>query len=437
MSFLFRTGRSAALIAAALSAGAGVARAEEERRLSLTSAEVLADASDQPSVLTSKYENFTLKIGGAIQFRYIAEVVDDEANDTLESSYNGGFEITRTRIDFGGQAGDPSQTYFINTAINGSGTTSVLDLFFRKSFEYDAGKAHVKVGQFKLPIWYEWAVSERQLQFVERSLLDARFSSIYSQGIELGWLDASKKFRTLVTFSDGLRSANDANLGTQWAFSARADLMLQGTHSEADAYNDFTAFRNENASFRIGASGHYQDGGTLAGRAANNSAAASRFVNDTQITQWSVDAQWQNAGWNLFAAGIGNHTRFGPRSVTSGSTTTSFASGTSDEYGLLIQGGYFVTDDVELIARYEYGNLDNGFGVNTAVNDELNVITGGVNYFLISNSHALKWTTDIGYSPDEVNSGWGGGGSTGKGYTGDPTSADFHIVARTQLQVLF
>ena len=70
---------------------------------------------------------------------------------------------------------------------------------------------------------------------------------------------------------------------------------------------------------------------------------------------------------------------------------------TSHPWGLNVQGGYFVTEDIEIFGRYEYINYDlenTPGGVNVLPDtDKFNGITLGANYFMTSN---VKFTAEFG-----------------------------------------
>ena len=65
------------------------------------------------------------------------------------------------------------------------------------------------------------------------------------------------------------------------------------------------------------------------------------------------------------------------------------------------------------------------------------MITAGVNDYI--SGHQVKWTTDIGFSLNEVSSTWGsgflGGGGGSVGWRTDSDSGQ--VVLRTQLQLTF
>jgi hypothetical protein len=66
-------------------------------------------------------------------------------------------------------------------------------------------------------------------------------------------------------------------------------------------------------------------------------------------------------------------------------------------YGFTLQGGVFVSDDVELVARYEDGDAD----TNAATND-FSTLTFGANWYMAQNTAKLGF--NFGYAFDWVES---------------------------------
>ena len=390
-------------------------RAEEIRGIVQ---DVLADADTRTSLLqdgvTAGYDrgfyiaspdgNFRLNLKGQIQFRFIYS----HQNDGPVDSDRYGFENTRTRFGFGGHIVDPSWKYFIWAGGTGVGSFILLDAWIEKQF--DNGLS-IRAGQFKLPTWQEWTVFETRQQFVERSVLDARYAQVYAQGVLARY--TADAFRLHFAFSDGLRT-----LGTPWsvgpdvtrppipyqmsnefALTGRGEFKFAGDWSQ---YGDFTSFRGDDPVYVVGASVHYQVGdyGT--------------DDDEIEILQWTVDGSFKFGGANVYAAVIG--------------TSVKDQTVDRDELGFLIQGGYFVADDWELMARYAYGDND-GAG---AFEDRISVLTVGVNYFVAR--HALKWTTDVGYAFMPIDPSWE---EERRGYRVDDPDESGQVVVRTQVQLLF
>ncbi|MHC4993022.1 MAG: hypothetical protein ACYTGC_18770, partial [Planctomycetota bacterium] len=107
-----------------------------------------------------------------------------------------------------------------------------------------------------------------------------------------------------------------------------------------------------------------------------------------------------------------------------------------DQWGVVIQGGWFlVPDEWELFARYEFGDDDGAAEAasgGATTEDSLSIVTLGFNRYWAK--HGLKWTTDFGFAFDEVTSSWD---SSGAGWREDDPDEDGQFVIRSQFQLLF
>lgn len=391
----------------ALAAAAPVACAEEDTSLSLRD-QLIADASEHEA-LTLSESNLAITPIAFIQFRYL---LDDQDQQDGQEDLTVGFVNSRTRIGLKGELAEQDMNFFVWFGFTGSGSSLLLDAWMNWKLDDNLS---LKIGQFKLHTWHEWTVSETKQTFVERSVLDGRFSSLYGQGIEATW--SKDAIKLSASYNDGLRSWNDSSPGDQWAASGRAEFLFQGDWSQRA---DFNSFRDEDPFMVLGVAGHHQDGGTLDGVGSSDI-----YTNDTQITQWTADFQWGFGGSSVFAAVIGNYEN------RPGGTEY-------EQYGVLVQAQTFVTDDIEIFARYEWGDLDTqaaDFAVanpGATTNEELNILTVGATKYL--SGHAMKFTADAGFAFDEVSGAWGGGG---RGWQGDDDGAGSQFVFRAQMQALF
>ena len=93
----------------------------------------------------------------------------------------------------------------------------------------------------------------------------------------------------------------------------------------------------------------------------------------------------------------------------------------------MVQGGYYLTDDIELFGRFEW--LDPR---TAADNDNIEILTVGANWYLAEQN--AKLSIDWGYNFDTTTTAGIGGG----GYTNWLNSAQRNEwVLRTQLQLYF
>ncbi len=271
-----------------------------------------------------------LNIGGYAQIRYYANLVEETpTQDPFES----GFQIERTRLVFSGQVAEGT-TFLVLPAAGRSGTWTVLDIWVQQDLSETFGEGwSITGGQFKLPFWREWLVSERFIQPVERSTLAIDFASIYSQGVKLAYLSGQTLFE--IAYSDGLRSLNSdfapaspAAADTEseaGAITVRVESALFGNKND---FTDMTSLGTETPGLLVGAAAHWQgETRSFFGTQINN------------LTQGTVDVSYEAPGFNAFGAGVIRLVEF---------------PGGADELdaGVLAQAGVFVSDGVELVGRY-------------------------------------------------------------------------------------
>ncbi|MBM3650835.1 MAG: hypothetical protein FJX11_23920, partial [Alphaproteobacteria bacterium] len=123
----------------------------------------------------------------------------------------------------------------------------------------------VKVGQFKAPFLREELVSSKYQLAVERSLVNQFFSTEYTQGIELTFVNDC--FRIMGSFNDGGNNANtsetignSSNSGnwTEYAVTGRVEWKAMGNWSQFDS---FSSPNGQQTGILIGAAINWQRGG--------------------------------------------------------------------------------------------------------------------------------------------------------------------------------
>lgn len=365
--------------------------ADADMRSSLIQDSVVAGHDGRGFFLSSGDGNYLLRVSGMIQARHVYNHQRD-SNDADDAS---GFELTRIRLGFGGHVVDPSWQYFIWTGHAANGGALLLDAWVRKQISENWS---VTVGQFKVPLWREWLISETRLPAVERSLVHTYFGGGYTQGVQLGYQDA--RFRAMLSYNDGLdaRSVTWDAVHTDYAFGGRGEWLISGTW---DQFADQQGWPGSELAMMLGGGVHYQHA-----RAAGASLRTSTL-------RWTADLSMKWDRVSLFAAVVSNHVSADER---------------MNQYGALAQAGWFITDRLELFGRYEWGDLDN------ALDEKLSITTMGANYYV--HRHQVKISADVGYSFRPVTAGWTGGGSSA-GWRVNEQGKDGQIVVRTQVQLLF
>ncbi len=452
-------------------------RADEIRSIV---SDVLADAGSRDSLqsagmtggwnkdqggffLASSSGDFKLNIKGQVQVRWAFNHRDNEGLGATASKENSwGVENRRTKLTFAGFVVDPSWTYEVKPVFNrtpgsvsGGGATfssgnivgSVEDAWVQK--DYGNGMMW-RAGQFKTPFLREEMVSSSSQLAAERSLVNDVFSTKFAQGLQVEFGGrAGEQWRAQVFYGDGMRAnatsvptGATANAGsyagsyttafnantTNYAFSGRLEYLGQG---QWKAMRDFNSYIGDEKGWMVGFGGMAQ---------------SLRPTNEGTVAASTVDAMWgvtadftyNFGGASLFAYGVYRNVGLTGDVATRGGGV----SDSMDQWGAVIQGGYFLNTEVELFARYEIGDTDTDKfrTAETGVELESNsIVTAGVNYFF-GGVKDIKWTTDFGYAfapVGDFNSSGTDWLSDGSSTTGNGSSNDGQWVFRTQLQLLF
>lgn len=377
--------------------------------------------------------NNRLNIGGLMQFRYIFNNRDSD-DFGGDEDLGQGFETHRTQLNFGGNIVSPNWEYGISlefgTAEQGFGVapangnsntftddiTVIRDAFVQYNFEGDNSGTYLQWGQFGAPVAREDTTGDAHGLAVERSATNEFFSGGYVQGVTLG--HAADQWAGSITLHDGMgfQGVFESGSGqTEWGdedsdygVALRFDYKVEGDWSQFD---DATSWKGSNNALRIGAGFNYQTGG-------DSGEFSGSATDDRDYTLWTIDAQYEGNGWNASAAIIGN------------SWDDSDTGLDVSNYGFVLQGGYFVQDDLELFARYDMIDMDDDL-VGATENTQ-SWLTFGGNYYLTPQSHAAKLTADIVWALDDTSSGLGGVSDTGLA-----GGSDEEMLLRVQMQLVF
>jgi len=454
--------------------------------------DVMADAdtrsSLQATAATSGYNNgffiaspdgnFKLQVNGQVQVRSsyawatnsswnAARAVDPNAT---KAQY--GTEIRRAKLSFSGNVVDPSWQYRVTMAYlpqgsqfatlssspyttagansgNGSASTANLeDAYINK----DMGNGmSLMMGQFKSPFLREELVTSANQLGVERSVVNQMFSTGWTDGIQ--FTAKNDSLMGMFSFNNGGNNANfatqnmsntDTGAFTQYAITGRVQWLAFGNWAQ---FNDMTSMRGGGQGLMIGAAFNWQHGGN------QNSDTTSSLFGDSGVASgntdagfftYTADASWDLGGANLYGAFFGNFTSSLPTEQPGGTNGSSIQS-----YGALVQGGYFISDNTELFASWQwYETVNQNSGTNTS-NDPMvspgnvfsaqmnNIYSAGVNVYLTKN---VKFTFDAGWAMNGIvyNGGIYNQAVAGTNYQVSGNSSNGgEWVGRAQVQLVF
>lgn len=428
---------------------------------------------DKNFFIASADGNFRLNVEGQIQVRYSYSNVP---NDSLSSSVlrppapaiaprgdsqlinEYGWEIRRMQLNFFGHVFDPSWQYRVQFQYqrdyaNAGPPLRFADVYIQKAF---GDGWFGRVGQWKNFFNYEENTSSRTQQFAERSLVNEYFNTKFVQGALLGW--EGKDLRVYGSYNDGganrdvgILQAN-GNL-TEWAFTGRGEWRLAG---EWGQFKDMQGWRGSPFAAMLGVAVNWQRGGgnppagrqapgngtiipgqTSADRVTGVDTTTRAVADEMTLLTWTTDLNLRGDGWSAWTAFLGNYTYAGGQVARANGVDGTLS------FGAVVQGGVFVSDAVELIARYEglwvVSDFDPASYQANAFNAQtLNILTVGANWYLQKNR--LKVTLDAGYSfnPLLFSSGLYGEGTSGANWRPSQTGeGSGEVVMRAQMQLLF
>ena len=388
--------------------------------------------------LSSADGRFKLKVGGLFQNRFLARWLGDQPQGvTGYDEWRQGFEMTRTQLTFGGHAFGHGLDYFLKTGwgrMDPRGdprattddqtfTFRLWDAWVRFRLTNEFG---IKLGQFNLPFSRETLVKAQNQLAIERSSVDSRMGLGRSAGVEFDWADDDNRFMLALSNGSGalwqtLTVFNpDPNvfvppfaaqqLDTLYSVTMRYEWKLLGNW---DQFQQFTSPPGSERGVLIGIAGHRQNTET------NLSGQPEPIGGFADGVFWGVtgDLTMQFDGASLFGSVI--YERVTDYGGIQGMDANWLA--------YVVQGSTYLTNQIELYARYEAGGPDRDqFG-----GDSLQLVTIGFNNYL--DGQELKLSADIGMSFGEI-SGWLTVPQTG--WATDSRRRD-QVVLRTQLQLMF
>ena len=341
----------------------------------------------------------------------------------------------RVSMDFGDA--EVSRGRGTGSPLAGStGTPRLLDAYAQYNFAGKREGYYFKFGQFGHVLLTEESISSGNQLAIDRSIASELLGPGYTQGMALGHV--SDTFAWEANITDGGRyvgSREDDNSAfndeseADFSFGFRGDWKLQGSW---DQFTDFTNFQGANSGSKIGFGFLYQFQGQT-----NPGSTTPGFlgipIESGQIWSWTADYQHEGDGWNFFAAYFGQWADWEFETTTLGIMNNA----------IVLQGGWFLTDQTEVYGRFETFWVDkifrNGFGTPDGFIHRF--ATVGINYYVIPESHAAKISTDISYSFDSTFALTVGGADSL--VLPDPSVSGFlgltahEIVFRVQLQLMF
>lgn len=342
----------------------------------------------------AKDSSFSLKMGFRFQTRY-AGVQNLETNKWTDQIL-----IRRARLKFDGFALTPKLVYKVELGLSNrdlsggnniqTGFTSrlildaVLKWNFYKSWWF-------WIGQTKLPGNRERVVSSQNLQFVDRSLVNSRFTLDRDVGIQIRHQDKIGRQAVVreifsVSMGEG-RNIITPNIGG-YDYTFRLEYLPFGTFEGKGDYFGSDLKREQRPKLAIGATYDFNDG------AAKQRGQLGLFMIDSLGTQFTnnlstvfIDAIFKYQGLS-FQSEYAHKVAKDDIIVASEFGNLRYGTGN----GFVFQGGYLFDSNLELAMRFTRIRSDSE--IYSSIRD-VNEYTFGVSRYF--RNHNLKVQSDLSY----------------------------------------
>jgi len=384
-------------------------------------ADLRSDASSR-ALLASTGPGVQVDVG--LRFNYTINTRDDLGLSNPDDDTTIGFSFDDVEVRLSGDVTDNirgtiSFDFAEDDGYNGNTSVNLEDAFADWTVN---DTFTLRIGQFVPQFSAEASTSEYHMTNGERSVTHEWLGTpSWTQGIEAHfggdtWSGAIGFNDGPATWSTPFNSSQEAD----FAINARFDVF---SDSDKARFADQTSWRGSAAGWRFGAGLYYATYGDT--NVATTSGADGIW--------YTVDAAYEADGWALRAAFYGNST-----SPDVGTDT--------DSYGFEFGGSFFFDDQWEGYARYDFLAIDD-VTLSPTDEDNYNFIAGGVNYYLVPESHAAKLQFELGFALDETD-GVGvlagtmaptsvtpiGSGPGSSGFLGSADSGEFYATIRATFQ---
>jgi hypothetical protein len=310
------------------------------------------------------------------------------------------FLIRRSRLKFDGFAYSPKLKYKVELGLSNrdqSGASKytsdapryILDAVLKWNF---SGNFVLWFGQTKLPGNRERVISSANLQQVDRSLLNSRFTIDRDMGFQLRHhFNLTDTFLVKEIFSmaqgEG-RNITTGNIGGH-QYTTRIELLPFGNFASKGDYKGSDLKFEEYPKLALGFAYDFNNNASK-----TRSNQGSYMLNDmgfysTNISTLFIDAIYKHKGFSFMA-------EYANRDAKDPLAKNSDGSLTGDEvqigHGLNIQTGYLLSKTVEVSGRYTNISLDKNITGKSAENQ----YTLGLSKYIAG--HKLKVQTDLSYT---------------------------------------
>lgn len=347
---------------------------------------------------TAKDSSFYIKASARFQTLFVGEW--NVNNDDLANigNYNSNFLTRRARLKFDGFAYTPKLKYKVELGVSnrdlnnqgpayfGTGGSMILDAFLKWNFYKGFS---IKGGQYKLEGNRERLISSANMQFVDRSLLNSRFTLDRGLGTSLLYdKTIGKQFELMlsatVSKGEGRNVIADNIGGYQTTF--KAEIMPFGQFKSKGAYKGGDLSREQKPKLAIAAA-YDLNNGVIRSR-SNKGSFFPENAELKDLTTIFADFMFKYKGLSVMGEYVHRKTNDDSPGIFDelGNQVGTYYTGEAFN----IQVGYLLKNNVEFAGRYTYLSPQN-LSVGTETNNYVIAVSKYIR------EHSLKVQTDLGY----------------------------------------
>ena len=326
--------------------------------------------------------SYRFKYGGRIQTRFDLSKSSEAGSEAVDELY-----FRRVRFKSDGHLFSPKFGYKLEIDIIG---TQVLDAYLRWNFYKNF---EIWAGQTKLRGNRERVISSQNLQFVDRSLLNARFTLDRDMGF---WLlhhfnAGQGLWRQVVSVSKGeglaIWQENPSPIERGLDYTARLEYLPFGSFKDKGDYKGSDLEREPTPKLAVGLTFDY-----------NNNAIKSRgqkgsvCEDEANIQSWIGDLMFKYRGFSVMSEYVDRKLHKKPEQSIS-----TFNDLVNDLYtgtAFNIQSGYVFTNNYEIAGRYTQVRPE-----EASPNNELTQYTVALSKYIVG--HNIKVQTDFSWLYEE------------------------------------
>ena len=325
---------------------------------------------------TDRARTVALTPGGLVQMRYNGnrrEPLDD--GNELTS----GFQVTRVRLILDASYSDRA-ALTLRLGVDGGGSFKIERAYADLHF----GTTRLRMGQFYLPGAGELDPNPERTLATDYSPAGYTFDVGASQGVMAVFRPG--RWRASAALHSGLRSGF-AQAGAAGRADAAATVYLERNliGDNWSVFSDASSFRGTPHALKVGLAATYQSGGKTGD------------TDSLQVFYVSADAGVKGSGWNVLGQFMYQRSEPGEGfGIESGQTF--------DDKGFVVQGGVFVTHDLEIFLRYDQAIPDGkerepSSSRGTGTHD-FRTLTGGLSLFVLPGRPSARFSVDYQYMFD-------------------------------------